>query len=514
MLSDAERAWREVANGRYEARDLLAYAETQRRLATVYSLQGAWGQSVAARRKSADAFKACDLPAEAATERLAAAAHLHGAGSYSEALEMLPAILHEAEQAVRHDLLARALGLKGALHSKLGDIEAGLTETQQGLSLALDHNLIGPASEVYQRLASVFEQAADYPGAKEAYQSAITFCAQQGVSAMEQVCIACLVVVLYQSGEWNEGVLLSRSVIDSVEAPPFANLIASTMLGLMLACKGQMREVWHLLNGALAGARANEILGLEIVCTWGLAIASDVEDDIDRAVRYCHLLLERWEPTEERHYIIPSLRWAATLFGRVNDSKAVAACASGLSKIASTTSNREALAGLAHALGETALLSDDPQQAVEHFHHSLELLLTLGVPFEYAQTEMRYGIALARAGRREEGIHNLIDAHRAARKLGARPLAARISGVLAEMGEQVHERLGRRTTGAYKRGGLTQRQNEILRLIVEGLTNTAIAERLTLSSRTVDMHVSHLLTRLDCRTRAEAVRRAAELHLL
>jgi DNA-binding CsgD family transcriptional regulator len=514
MLSDAERAWREVADGRHKASDTLAYAETQRRLATVYGLQGAWGQLVTAHRRSADAFKACNLPGEAATERLAAASHLQEAGQYTEAMGLIPAILDEAEQAARHDLLALALGLKGAVHAKIGNTEAGLAEAREGLSLALDYDLTGPISEVYQRLATVLEQAGDHQGAKKAYQSAATFCEQRGLSAMEQVCIACLVVVLYQTGEWEEGVSLSQSVIDSAKAPPVAKLIASAELGLMLACKGQIREARRILQDSLTGARANEIFGLEIVCTWGLAIVSDSEDDADKAIGYCHTLLERWEQTEERHYIVPPLRWAATLFGGMGDSKAIAACASGLSRVAITTGNQEALAGLAHALGEAALSHDDPQHAVDHFRQSLELLITLEAPFDRAQTQMQYGIALVRAGQREQGIHNLIDAHRAARKLGARPLAGRISAALAEMGEQVHERLGQRATGELKRGGLTRRQYEILKLIAEGLTNAAIGERLTLSIRTIDMHVSHLLTRLDCRTRAEAVRRAAELHLL
>lgn len=36
------------------------------------------------------------------------------------------------------------------------------------------------------------------------------------------------------------------------------------------------------------------------------------------------------------------------------------------------------------------------------------------------------------------------------------------------------------------------------------MTNKEIAARLGLSVRTVDMHVAHVLRRLDCRTRAEA----------
>jgi DNA-binding NarL/FixJ family response regulator len=51
---------------------------------------------------------------------------------------------------------------------------------------------------------------------------------------------------------------------------------------------------------------------------------------------------------------------------------------------------------------------------------------------------------------------------------------------------------------------LTPRQIEVLQLVAEGLTNREIAERLGLSLRTVDRHVSDTLTRIDVPTRAAA----------
>lgn len=59
--------------------------------------------------------------------------------------------------------------------------------------------------------------------------------------------------------------------------------------------------------------------------------------------------------------------------------------------------------------------------------------------------------------------------------------------------------------------GVTAREVEVLRLIAEGLRNADIAERLFVSPKTVDHHVSAVLAKLDARTRAEAAARAGEI---
>jgi DNA-binding NarL/FixJ family response regulator len=54
---------------------------------------------------------------------------------------------------------------------------------------------------------------------------------------------------------------------------------------------------------------------------------------------------------------------------------------------------------------------------------------------------------------------------------------------------------------------------EILALVVEGLRNREIAQRLFLSPRTVEKHVSAILRKLGARSRGEAVAKAARLAL-
>jgi DNA-binding CsgD family transcriptional regulator len=61
---------------------------------------------------------------------------------------------------------------------------------------------------------------------------------------------------------------------------------------------------------------------------------------------------------------------------------------------------------------------------------------------------------------------------------------------------------------------LTPRQLDVLRGIARGLTDKEIAKELSLSPRTVEMHVARTLAALDGTNRAEAVAKAAALGLL
>ncbi|WP_345524082.1 AAA family ATPase [Nocardioides conyzicola] len=62
--------------------------------------------------------------------------------------------------------------------------------------------------------------------------------------------------------------------------------------------------------------------------------------------------------------------------------------------------------------------------------------------------------------------------------------------------------------------GLTQRQHDVLELLAAGLTNNAIADRLYISAKTVDHHVSAVLGKLGVRNRTEASAAAERLGLL
>lgn len=61
---------------------------------------------------------------------------------------------------------------------------------------------------------------------------------------------------------------------------------------------------------------------------------------------------------------------------------------------------------------------------------------------------------------------------------------------------------------------LTAREVQVLRLLVQGHTNAELAQRLHISAKTVDHHVSSILEKLDVRSRTEAAAAAFGLGLV
>jgi DNA-binding CsgD family transcriptional regulator len=62
--------------------------------------------------------------------------------------------------------------------------------------------------------------------------------------------------------------------------------------------------------------------------------------------------------------------------------------------------------------------------------------------------------------------------------------------------------------------GVSEREQEVLALLADGLSNREIAERLFVSPNTVKTHIASLYAKLGAARRTDAVRRARELRLI
>ncbi|MGA8260532.1 MAG: AAA family ATPase [Arenicellales bacterium] len=510
-LDEAAEAWREASTGWGALDENARVGEAERRRAGTRELQGDWQQALAARQAAAESFALCRRLDDAASERLAAATHLRSAARYSAALELLAPALVDARRTGRFDLEARILCLAGNMHARLGDVDEGLARVREGLALALKHDLAGVAAESHQRLADSLEHGGDYRAARKAYLTGFEFCQTHTLPATAQVCLACLTAVLRQNGEWQFASSLCRDVLAAPASNAHARAVAGGMLGSIHALRGQARRARPLLLESSTLARGIELVPMEIMSAWGLALTADLENDPESLLHHCRFILSRWQQVEDRHYAVAALRWAASQFAASHADADTRACADALAAIANATGQTEALAALAHALGEVAWQDGNHARALEQFSRALDLMHEIDTPYDRAETQLRAGITASVLDQHVAAADFLRDAQRTARQLGARPLATKAGRALARLDE---EAVGKQSARRPPPVALTPRQREVLRLVASGLTDKEIAKRLFLSPRTVQMHVAHCLERLDCRSRTEAVHRAGSFGLL
>ncbi len=153
-----------------------------------------------------------------------------------------------------------------------------------------------------------------------------------------------------------------------------------------------------------------------------------------------------------------------------------------------------AVAARCHAL----LASDDELQ--ERFEAALELHDHEPSAFESARTQLCYGERLRRARRRRDAREVLRSSLETFERLETRPWADRARAELEATGEHV----SRREPGAAER--LTPQELQIATYVAEGLTNRDVAERLFLSPKTIEFHLTGVYRKLNVRSRAELIR--------
>lgn len=118
----------------------------------------------------------------------------------------------------------------------------------------------------------------------------------------------------------------------------------------------------------------------------------------------------------------------------------------------------------------------------------------VGPAYIRAYARVRHGEALLAEGDRTTAREALATAASYAEELGADGLVARARAVMTDAG----------LAGEGPRSTLTAREEQVLELVAEGLSNGQIAERLYISVKTVSVHVSAILRKLEAPSRTAA----------
>jgi DNA-binding CsgD family transcriptional regulator/tetratricopeptide (TPR) repeat protein len=151
-----------------------------------------------------------------------------------------------------------------------------------------------------------------------------------------------------------------------------------------------------------------------------------------------------------------------------------------------------AIAGLirAHAVG-----ASDPAASAELALRAADTLAHLDFRLEEGRARLRAGLSLAANGKRAEGLAQLAIAAELFTMAGARGLHAQVTEAQRRLGQRVPvPRGGRRPELPF---GLSTREMEVALLVVEGRTNAQIAERLSLSLRTVETHLTRVFAKTE-----------------
>jgi DNA-binding CsgD family transcriptional regulator/tetratricopeptide (TPR) repeat protein len=142
--------------------------------------------------------------------------------------------------------------------------------------------------------------------------------------------------------------------------------------------------------------------------------------------------------------------------------------------------------------------SDGGEDVLPNFETALAGFTRAGLPWEAARCRLSVARLLADSTP-DVAVTEARAALEVFRNLGARRDADEAATVLRTLGVRAGAVPAPRTSGP-----LTAREHEVLQLLVEGLSNQQIADRLFLSKRTIEHHVGNIFVKIGVTTRAEA----------
>jgi DNA-binding CsgD family transcriptional regulator len=379
----------------------------------------------------------------------------------------------------------RALILQGRVRDGLSLLDESM------LAVVADELSPIMAGLVYCSVIDACQQVQASRRAREWTDALGRWCdAQPGLVAFTGSCLVHRAEILQMRGAWGDAMAeaqrAGRRRSDGIDRAPAAALYRQAEL--------------HRLRGELEAAdeayRAAAERGFEPQP--GLALLRLAQGNAEAArAGIVRALAETNDPLQ-RAKLLPARAEIALCAA---DTDAAGSACTEMEEAARRFDTEVLAAGAAQWQGANALAMGDAHAALVASRRAFDLWSRLEAPYDAARARVTIGRACRALGDGEAAEAEFRAAKAVFESLAAAPALATLQA------------LADPATGQ-RRSPLTQREQEVLRLIAAGGTNKAIATRLSISERTVDRHVANILARLDVPSRAAATAIAIERKLL
>lgn len=250
---------------------------------------------------------------------------------------------------------------------------------------------------------------------------------------------------------------------------------------------------------------------------WGLAKLHTDQSKLSEAGERYERLLKRWKTTRETFFIFPILKDGVTFYAQIGNLVQARAWLAELQMIVTETGNPVGVATLLEAQGIIAGNTNHPRSAIEMLRQAGAAWKKLGWYYYWAQASHRLAEQLlivaeekaigqqARLEAREEAETLLNAVVAVYQALGISASVDAIQQLRAETRLDAQQKRRRTLRTQRSQEGLTPREMRVLSQLAAGQTNKEIASTLSISVGTVELHVTHILTKLDGQTRLQAV---------
>jgi DNA-binding CsgD family transcriptional regulator len=408
-----------------------------------------------------------------------------------------------------HEMLGRALA--GFAKVTAGDVADGMRDLDEVNAAVLAGELRDPLriGLACCYLISACERVRDFDRAVQWCTRLKAFCERWGLRPLFSVCRTQYASVCMWRGTWVEADQELKLATEELSATrPGMTSEGLVRLAELRRRQGKWDEAAELFARAEPHPQAS--LGLaEIALDRG-----DPRTAADLSDRYLRRL-----PEYNRIERAPGLELEIRARLALGQGKEAARALVHLTTIASEVGTAPLLASARLAAGRAAAAEGDLESARRAFEDAVDRFHQSGAPFETALSRVALARTLVELGRTEEGRTEAERALEPLLAMQAEIEIARVRSLLADMRTPLTSP-GRAAAGGSTNAPrtrpslLTRREREVLRLVAQGLTNQAIAERIFVSEHTVHRHVANILRKLDAPSRAAAVARAADEDLL